>query len=99
MRRLSRLVALIVPGLSGQYVSTQQILSVDSASFTMFLDLLLASGSGYPDMARSVPVDPGRTRAGTGTALTAPRKVSRLQLTAGGLKVICNPPDGGREGA
>ena len=43
-------------------------------------------------MARSVPVDPERTvlRAGTGTALTAPRKVSRLQLTAGGLKVICN---------
>ncbi len=41
-------------------------------------------------MARSVPVDPERTvlGAGMGTALTAPRKVSRLQLTAGGLKVI-----------
>lgn len=60
------------------------------ASLAAFLDSLLASGSGYPDMARRVPVDPERTvlRAGTGTALTAPRKVSRLQLTAGGLKVI-----------
>ncbi len=70
------------------------------ASLAVLLGSLLASGSGYPDLARSVPVDPERTvlSAGMGTALTAPRKVSRLQLTAGGLKVICNAPNGGREG-